>query len=149
MLTVAGGKLTTYRRIALDALALLRADLGLQRLDRRPRPLPGATDPAAEASRLGLRFPSLDPEVCAHLAHLYGSLAREALAPADERPELLDRIHHDAPDIQAQVVYAATDEWALTAEDVLRRRSTLALRGLDGPELEARVGALLAETHRR
>ena len=39
MLSVAGGKLTTYRRIALDALE----QLGVQNLDRTPRPLPGAT----------------------------------------------------------------------------------------------------------
>ena len=42
MLSVAGGKLTTYRRIAIDALAELRGDLGLHAVDRRPRPLPGA-----------------------------------------------------------------------------------------------------------
>ena len=39
MLSVAGGKLTTYRRIALDALE----QLGVRNLDRAPRPLPGAT----------------------------------------------------------------------------------------------------------
>src|SRR5262249_51271258 len=41
MLSVAGGKLTTYRRIALDALE----HLGVRNLDRRPRPLPGAAGP--------------------------------------------------------------------------------------------------------
>ena len=39
MLSVAGGKLTTYRRIALDALEAV----GVKNLNRRPRPLPGAT----------------------------------------------------------------------------------------------------------
>ena len=42
MLSVAGGKLTTYRKIALDALERVRGPLGLQRLDRRPFLLPGA-----------------------------------------------------------------------------------------------------------
>ena len=42
MLSVAGGKLTTYRRIALDVLEELRSDLGLHEIDRRPWPLPGA-----------------------------------------------------------------------------------------------------------
>ena len=42
MLSVAGGKLTTYRRIALAVLHALRPDLDLHRIDRRPRPLPGA-----------------------------------------------------------------------------------------------------------
>ena len=44
MLSVAGGKLTTYRRIALDALE----QLGVRNLDRAPRPLPGATGLAAD-----------------------------------------------------------------------------------------------------
>ncbi len=42
MVSVAGGKLTTYRRIALEALERLRPVLGLRRLDTRPWPLPGA-----------------------------------------------------------------------------------------------------------
>jgi glycerol-3-phosphate dehydrogenase len=113
MLSVAGGKLTTYRRIAHDALAHLRSDLGLHRLDRRPRPLPGGA---------GLDRVVLSPDIPAatrsHLLHLYGSLA-------------------------PQVVYAGSHEWARTADDVLRRRTTLTLRGLDTPEVRARVEALL------
>ncbi|HEY7197272.1 MAG TPA: glycerol-3-phosphate dehydrogenase/oxidase [Gaiellaceae bacterium] len=150
MLTVAGGKLTTYRRIALDALGELRGDLGLPRLARSPRPLPGASDLTEATARLGRRYPTLEPTVRIHLAHLYGSLAEEVLAPADERPELLERLHPDAPDLAAQAVYAAKREWALAADDVLRRRTTLALRGLATPELEARVDELLGrESERR
>ena len=40
--------------------------------------------------------------------------------------------------------YAREHEWALTADDVLRRRTTLALRGLDTPAVRARVEELLA-----
>ena len=42
MLSIAGGKFTTFRRIALDALERLRGDLGLRTLERAPVPLPGA-----------------------------------------------------------------------------------------------------------
>jgi glycerol-3-phosphate dehydrogenase len=139
MLTVAGGKLTTYRRIALEALERLRSDLGLHRLDRRPWPLPGS----AGLDRVELPF-DLEPDVRAHLLHLYGSLAPEVLAPAAEDPALLERLDPHGPDLAAQVPYAVTHEWARNAEDVLRRRTTLFYRGLETEATRARVEALLA-----
>jgi glycerol-3-phosphate dehydrogenase len=138
MLTVAGGKLTTYRRIALEALDHVRVDLGLHRLDRQPRPLPGA----AGLDRVS--FPeSLDAATRSHLLHLYGSLAEEVLAPAADDPSLLEPIAPGAPDLAAQAVYAARHEWARTPEDFLRRRTTLALRGRKEPEVVERVERLL------
>jgi glycerol-3-phosphate dehydrogenase len=145
MLTVAGGKLTTYRRIALDALGHLATDLGLAGLDRRPVPLPGATDTTNVAARLITGW-SLEPSIAAHLAHFYGSRSDRVLGLAAERPELLEQIHPDAPDIAAQVVFAAREEWATGAEDVVRRRTTLAARGLAGPAVVARVEDLLAQS---
>jgi glycerol-3-phosphate dehydrogenase len=137
MLSIAGGKLTTYRRLALAALGQLRADLGLHRLDRRPWPLPGASG----LDRVAL--PSdLPAAVRSNLLHLYGSLAPEVLAPAVEDPSLLEPIATGAPDVAAQLLYAATHEWARTPDDVLRRRTTLQLRGL-AAHAEARVGELL------
>jgi glycerol-3-phosphate dehydrogenase len=124
MLSVAGGKLTTYRRIALDALEHLRAELGLHRLDRRLRPLPGA------AGLERVPFPDeLPPSTRSHLLHLYGSLAPEVLAPAADDPSLLEPLRPDGPDLAAQALYARTHEWAVSAEDVLRRRTTVWLRG--------------------
>ncbi len=73
MLSVAGGKLTTYRRIALDALDAL----GVRNLNRAPRPLPGA---------VGLdrvEWPvELDARTRRHLLHLYGSRAADVVRPA-------------------------------------------------------------------
>lgn len=139
MLNVAGGKLTTYRRIALETLERLRTELGLHRLDTRPWPLPGATG----LERVSLPV-QLEPDVQAQLLHLYGSLAPEVLAPAAEDPSLLERLHPDGPDIAAQAVYAATHEWARNAEDVLRRRTTCFHRGLVDEPATARVERLLA-----
>jgi glycerol-3-phosphate dehydrogenase len=130
MVSVAGGKLTTYRRIALDTIEALGPELGIHRLDRAPKPLPGAADPGQAARRLARQFPQLAPDVRAHLVHAYGTLAEEVLAPTADRPELLERLHPDAPELVAQAAYAREAEWACTPEDVLRRRTTLALRGL-------------------
>jgi len=138
MLSVAGGKLTTYRKIALDALDRVRGELGLRRLDRRPFPLPGA---AGRAAALPVE---LDPEVGAHLRHLYGTRAGMVLESAADDPSLLERIHSDGPDIAAQALFAVRHEWATTAEDVLRRRTTVALRGLADAGAVGRVEALLA-----
>ena len=72
MLTVAGGKLTTYRRIALDALDRLSAELGLVR--RRP-PAGAASRARRDAGNVAARLVTgwdLEPAVAAHLAHFYG-----------------------------------------------------------------------------
>jgi glycerol-3-phosphate dehydrogenase len=138
MLNVAGGKLTTYRRIALEALERLRGELGIHRLDRRPWPLPGAIG----LDRVSLP-PALEPEVRAHLLHLYGSLAGEVLAPTVAEPSLLERLHPDGPDIAAQARYAVAREWARAADDVLHRRTTCFYRGLDNEETRKRAQHVL------
>jgi glycerol-3-phosphate dehydrogenase len=115
MVSVAGGKLTTYRRIAVEALR----QLGVRNLDVRPRPLPGATGLDRVA------WPAeLEPEARAHLLHLYGSLAEEVLAPAAEDPSLLEPLLPGRPDLRVQELYAFEREWAHTEADVLRRRTT-------------------------
>ena len=139
LLTVAGGKLTTYRRIALDTLERLRTDLGLHRIDRQPWPLPGA----AGLDRVSLPV-EVAPALRTHLLGLYGSLASEVLEPALADPTLLEPLTPEAPDIAAQAVYAAEREWARNPEDILRRRTALALRGLAGAELTRRVEQLIA-----
>ena len=130
MLSVAGGKLTTYRVIARAVLRRLGYDVPSTAL-----PLPGAADPAQVAAEL-----DLDPAIARNLARTYGSLAHEVLAVCDDVAPLVD----GAPEIAAQVVYAREREWAVDADDVLRRRTTLALRGLATPDVRARVERLLA-----
>ena len=139
MVSVAGGKLTTYRRIALAVLHVCRADLELHRIDRRPRPLPGAADPDVAADALRRRNPDLDSALASHLAATYGALADEVIGMGR-----LESIGDGVPEVEAQVVYAREREWALSAEDVLRRRTTLAVTGRDSDEVRRRVESLLA-----
>ena len=148
MLTIAGGKLTTYRALAARALRELERMHGLRPSRDDRSPLPGAVDPAAGAAELARRHPDLDRSTVEHLVHLYGSVARDVLAPADESPELLERIHPDAPELVAQVAFAGSHEWALHPDDILRRRTTLAARGLDTPAVRERVAQLLAAYRR-
>jgi glycerol-3-phosphate dehydrogenase len=130
MVSVAGGKLTTYRVIAR---AVLR-ELGF-RAPATPVPLPGAADPLQVASQL-----DVEPPLAMHLARTYGSLAHEVLATSDDLRPLAD----GEPEIGAQVVYAREREWAVDTEDILRRRTTLALRGCATSDVRTRVEALLA-----
>jgi glycerol-3-phosphate dehydrogenase len=143
MLSVAGGKLTTYRRIALGALEMLRSHLGLHGLDVRPWPLPGVGD----LGSVGLPV-DLEPTVRTHLLHLYGSLAADVVAPAIDDRALLEPLHPDGPDIAAQALYAATHEWARSAEDVTRRRTTLFYRGLADERVVSRVEELMERASR-
>lgn len=136
MLSVAGGKLTTYRRIALEVLERLREDLGVHRLDTRPWPLPDAVG----LERVALPV-QVESDVRDHLLHLYGSRAPEVLAPAVDDASLLERLHPAGPDIAAQARYAATHEWARVPEDVLRRRTTVFHRGLENAATIEKVSA--------
>jgi glycerol-3-phosphate dehydrogenase len=129
MVSVAGGKLTTYRVIAR---AVLR-ELGYA--PPAGFALPGAADPAAVAREL-----DVDPALALHLARTYGSLAHEVLAVSSD----LSPLAPGAPDVAAQVVYAREREWARDAGDVLRRRTTLELRGCATDEVRARVEALIS-----
>jgi glycerol-3-phosphate dehydrogenase len=135
MVSVAGGKLTTHRPIAVEVLRRLPAP-GLGRASNDP--LPGA-EPLSRAGLLA----ELDPDVARHLVHLYGGDAATVAAYGEFDPALLERIDPRAPDVWAQVRYAIEYEWARTVEDVVCRRTSLTLRGLDGPVVQARVAALL------
>jgi glycerol-3-phosphate dehydrogenase len=155
MLSVAGGKWTTFRHIGRTVMKKLAAlpgySLGseMEPMASLPHrlPLPGIANPHAVEHRLlsdgGAPLPNLGEDTAKHLATHYGSLAFDITRLAGEHPELAARGHPDAPEIMAQVVYARDVEWAQTADDVLRRRTTLMIRGLDTPEVRAKVQAVL------
>ncbi|MGC5564359.1 FAD-dependent oxidoreductase [Streptomyces sp. FR-108] len=155
MLSVAGGKWTTFRHIGRTVMKQLETLPGrplgedFEPISALPKklPLPGVANPRAVAHRLLVDSPTVGPRMGAdtakHLATHYGSLAFDIARLAEENPELAGRVHEDAPEIWAQVVYARDNEWAETADDVLRRRTTLTIRGLANDEIRGKVQNLL------
>lgn len=142
MVSIAGGKLTTWRRIGLQAAALACAGLGMPEPDGAPVPLPSAVEPGPAAARLGARHPERDPALIAYLVHDHGAAAEAILARAVADPALLAPLAPGAPDIGAQVLHARDRQWAATADDALRRTG-LAPRGADDEAARARIAALL------
>ncbi|MFD8914454.1 FAD-dependent oxidoreductase [Streptomyces sp. NPDC059575] len=155
MLSVAGGKWTTFRHIGRTVMRKLQELPGhplgddFEPVSTLPKrlPLPGVANPRAVAHRLLVDRPAPGPRMAAdtarHLATHYGSLAFDIARLANEQPELAERVHPDAPEIWAQVVWARDHEWAETPDDVLRRRTTLTIRGLATDEIRAGVRGLL------
>ncbi|MGN9795187.1 FAD-dependent oxidoreductase [Streptomyces sp. OZ13] len=157
MLSVAGGKWTTFRHIGRTVMNKLATLPGrplaedMEPLAHLPKklPLPGIANPNAVAHRLlvdgGMPGPRMAADTARHLATHYGSLAFDIARLANEDPALAERIHPDAPEIWAQVVYARDHEWAETADDVLRRRTTLTIRGLATDDVRNRVEDVLRD----
>jgi len=139
MISVGGGKLTTHRVIALDTLRRLPARLRPRRLRLSLEPLPGAEPPDLRTLRA-----RLDAGTAEHLVELYGGEAQQLLGFAVRTPDALERVHPQGPDIWAQVYRAAEEEWAMTAEDVIRRRTTLGVRGLTNKKIRAQILSILA-----
>ena len=142
MVSIAGGKLTTWRRIGLQAAGLAAAGLGRPRPDHRPVPLPSAVEPETAGAALRERFPLVDPAVVAHLVHGHGAAAGVILSRAAADPTLLAPLSGRAPDIAAQVLHARDREWAVTVDDVVRRTG-LAPRGADDEAARLRIATLL------
>ncbi|MEV4562112.1 FAD-dependent oxidoreductase, partial [Kitasatospora sp. NPDC049285] len=153
MLSVAGGKWTTYRHIGRVVLDKLKHAPGVglaEDVSAFPAtvPLPGIGAPNAVAHRLMIDHEPgsrMDPLVARHLASHYGTLSFDIARLIAEDPALGEPLHADGPDVWAQVAYAADNEWAYTVDDVLRRRTTMTVRGLDTPEVRAQVEAFLAK----
>ncbi|HYQ65592.1 glycerol-3-phosphate dehydrogenase/oxidase [Actinophytocola sp.] len=139
LVAIAGGKYTTYRVMAADAVDAASPDLPgrLQPSITDKVPLLGADGYHAlvnQVDQLGAKH-GLHPYRVRHLLDRYGSLVHEVLALADDRPELL-RPLTAAPDyLQVEIVYAASHEGALHVEDTLARRTRISIeyphRGVD------------------
>jgi glycerol-3-phosphate dehydrogenase len=142
MVSIAGGKLTTHRLIAMDALRHLPAEVRPHRLAARSNALGSRCSRATET----LLRRRVDPETTMHLVRLYGEAARSVIAYDDLVSDALERIHPGGPDVWAQVDFARDHEWALNVSDIVERRTTLAVRGLTSKPVVDAVRERLASS---
>jgi len=137
MVSIAGGKLTTHRRIALEALRRIDDPrlTGLALLDN------ALIEASSEIGDFGA---DVDPSVASHLARVYGSDAVNVVAQRRFHSNAMERIHPDGPDVWAQAYYAVDREWAVTVDDVVRRRTTVAVRGLATAAVQSQIARAVA-----
>jgi glycerol-3-phosphate dehydrogenase len=126
MLSVFGGKITTYRKLAEHALDRLKPFFPeMKQPWTASAPLPGGDMPDADFDRFlaGLRaeHPWLPAGVAHHYARLYGTRTKDLLGGARG---VADLGRHFGGDLyQCEIDYLRRAEWAMTAEDVLDRRT--------------------------
>ena len=151
LLTVTGGKLTTYRVMAADAVDAAQRALGVTPTPSptRDRPVHGGDIGDVEREvELVAHETGLDAASAAHLVHAYGSKWPAVWAVARSMPDGAAPLHPGLPYLTAEPVYAAHDEMAQTVGDVLIRRTHLAFELRDqGRALAPRVAALMGTVH--
>ncbi|HEY6762298.1 MAG TPA: glycerol-3-phosphate dehydrogenase/oxidase [Baekduia sp.] len=140
LVSVVGGKLTTYRRMAQDAVDAAVADAGLTDAAGPCRtarlPLVGAAPRDALAAVVAP----------GRLVDRHGTLAPDVLALAGGDPDLLQPLLPGGDVLAVEVLYAAEHEGALDADDVLDRRTRIGLVAADRDQARPAVHALLARS---
>ncbi len=151
LVTIAGGKYTTYRVMAEDAVDAAGEDLFPGRPDLLPEsttatmPLIGAAEPE-DVLRDVAEHPGaahVDAEHLDRLAHRYGRLLPELLDVVAADPVLAQEVPGGAGTLAVEIVHAASHEGALHIDDVLTRRTRLYLEAGDRGLVAARHAARL------
>ncbi len=127
LLTVFGGKITTYRRLAEEAMAKLAAFFpGMKGDWTASEALPGGDlDYNAFRDEMHARHPQLGREVVAGIVKRHGSRAGSILGEAKVLGDL--GRHFGAGLTEREIDYLRSAEWAVTADDVLWRRTKCGL----------------------
>jgi glycerol-3-phosphate dehydrogenase len=153
LVTVTGGKLTTYRKMAEDTV-----DAVVKVIGRRPLPcatknlrLRGAGHGPHAPARAGGIEPGRPADstddaarLARHLAGRYGTETPDVLSLADGHPELLDPLVPGLHYLGAEALYAVREEMACSVADVLDRRTRSSLRDARGAaDAALRVATLI------
>ena len=148
MVTITGGKLTTYRRMAADTVDEVVSILGPTapgdaRKSRtkklRLRGAEGYESVAAAAAA----YPAVPAELAAHLADRYGGEARALMGLIQTDPSLGEPLVEGLPYVRAEALFAARFEMARSVDDVLSRRTRARLFGRDDSAAAAEAVAEL------
>jgi glycerol-3-phosphate dehydrogenase len=130
LLSIFGGKITTYRRLAEQALREIAPFFPEMKSPwTKAEPLPGGDitrgDLAAYERELKARYPSLDPRLLGALAGRHGTRSSRVLGNAKMAADL--GRHFGDTLFAAEIDYLIAQEWATSAEDILWRRTKCGL----------------------
>jgi len=149
LVTITGGKLTTYRRMAQDVVDVLSRRDGAKPVHpTQSLPLQGSAGwPIIqhELLRKGATL-NLSPQTMEHLSSSYGTDAQTILDLVAGDAALAARLIDDLPYIKAEVIYACRYEMAMTPYDVLARRTSITLEDRqNGLGVVSEVASLMAK----
>jgi glycerol-3-phosphate dehydrogenase len=130
LINIFGGKITTYRRLAESMLEKIEALIGAKGKPwTRGATLPGGDFPMtgfdALVADLSRDYPFLEQHAAGRLARLYGTRARIILGKATKAGDLGETFGGGLT--EAEVNYLMREEWVTSADDILWRRSKIAL----------------------
>lgn len=156
MITIAGGKWTTYRHMAQETVDKAVATFGLKPAKPKCRTdklmLIGGHDWTPTAYIRLIQLFGLETDVAKHLSHLYGDRAVDVAAIAEQSnapghwPLHGRRLLPHYPHIEAEIRYACRREYAVQAIDVLTRRTSLAFLNCQAAmDAMPRIIAIMAE----
>ena len=148
LLSIVGGKLTTYRQLSEDTVDLIarKLELRLPPCRTAEEPLPGETIVGSDFERWKSEaeyLDSLDHRSARRLKRIYGRRATQVAILIKEKPILAELLDRETAAIAAEVVYAFKHEFARTLADCLLRRTMVGLNsrcGLNAIEAAADVG---------
>jgi glycerol-3-phosphate dehydrogenase len=153
LVLVAGGKYTTYRVMAKDAVDLALSGGDKDRAKEMPQsttetvPLNGAVgwEWLSERFQILARSSGLPEDAIDYLLSRYGTTARDLLALVDANPVLGERLPGGEDHLKVEIVYAAASEGALHLTDILTRRTRISIEARDrGLEAAPHAAALVA-----
>jgi glycerol-3-phosphate dehydrogenase len=148
LLSIVGGKLTTYRQLAQDATDVVVKQLkrGARKPVSKDAPFPGArsTDMATFATSF-VQTTVVERDSAQRLVELYGTRAEMIVELVARNPKLGERFDPKSAAIAAELVFAVTNEYAETLTDVFARRILLAFEPGHGLEGVTRASNILGE----
>jgi glycerol-3-phosphate dehydrogenase len=124
LISILGGKWTTYRAMAEDTIDQVQRYLGARVIDSptRQHPLCGSEDYSADYWRTLMTGYRVSESSARHLAGKFGTRAPQVLQLAVEQPALMQPIIVGLAPLRAEIVFAIREEMAQSIEDVLARR---------------------------
>lgn len=136
MITVAGGKLTTYRRMAAEVVDEAADTAGLRCAGSSTGSalLPGARGLSEDFDRAAQEIAedaSIPLDCAKRLANVYGSRAKDVVAYCEADTRMKEKVSPDRDVMYAEIAHAVERELSLSIEDVLVRRTSIALTARD------------------